>query len=204
MYLYEKSLTEDMNKLFTNSKVTAVVADSLDEGMRRIASEKEDKITLPVIIYVGGDWELEDVNFYAMMHGTEFRRVDVTDKYKGPDIAKNASVLPITPQYDMHVCAQSSRECDMLTREVLFHYFKNPTLTVKIPYGLNVVHTFNILYGKNIRKAVDKKGLVVRTVPLVLQGAYLWHNDTFNIIKELEATVREEYDLGEMEAYQHQ
>lgn len=67
-----------------------------------------------------------------------------------------------------------------------------------------MTHTFNILYGKSVRKTVDKKGLVIRTVPLTLQGAYLWHNDTFNIIKELEATVREEYDLGEMEAYQHQ
>ena len=65
MYLYENALIDDINKLFTNSKVKAVIADSLDEGLRRIAAENEDKISLPFITIAGGDWKLEDNNFYS-------------------------------------------------------------------------------------------------------------------------------------------
>lgn len=204
MYIYERALVEDMDKLFTNSKVSAVVTDTLDEGLKRIASKEEDKITLPVILYVGGDWQLEDTNFYSMMHGVEVRRRDITNQFEGTDIAKNASVLAFTPSYEMYICARSGRECDMLTREVLFHYSKQPTLTVKVPYGLDFTHTFNIVFGRGIRRTQNKMGLVIREVPLTLQGAYLWHNDTLNIVKELETTVEKEYDKGELEAYKYQ
>ena len=125
MYLYEQSIIKDINNLFINSKVKAVVADSLDEGLRRIAAECEDKITLPVIVLSGGNWTVDDANFYSLMHGSEIKRIEDNT------LAKNMSILPITPSYNMYVIAQSSRECDMLTREMLFHYFTHPTLTIR-------------------------------------------------------------------------
>lgn len=192
MYLYEKALTDDINKLFVNSKVKAIVADTLNEGLRRIAAEKEDKITLPVIVISGGDWQLDDSNFYSLMHGSEFEKQIIGE----PDevIAKNTNILPFTPSYDMYIAAYSSRECDMLTREIIFHYNLQPTLTISIPYGIDKYHTFNILFDKTIRKSQNSSGVIYRTLSFTLQGAYLWHNNTFNVVKQLETSVREEYD----------
>lgn len=183
MYLYDNALTEDLNKLFINSKVTAIVCDSLNEALRRIAAEKEDKITLPVIVLVGGDWNIEDTNFYNIMSGGEFRRIDDLG------IEKAVNIISFTPSYEMYILATSSRECDMLTREILFHYYMNPTLTVKIPYKIDMLHTFNINFGNNVRKFQNQSGLVYRTIPITLQGAYLWHNNTMNILKAIDTDV---------------
>lgn len=188
MYLYENAIIENINKLFTNSKVCAVIADSLSEGLRRVAANKEDKITLPAIILVGGDWSLNDSNFYSLMHGSEFERTEEDT------LTKNTSIMSFTPSYSMYIIAQSSRECDMLTREIIFHYSMHPTLVVNIPYGINKVHTFNLNINKNIPKSQTNTGFIYRVLNFDLQGAYLWHNNTFNVNKQTETTVREEME----------
>lgn len=189
MYLYENAIIDDINKLFTNSKVSAVIADNLNEGLRRVAAKNEDKITLPAIILSGGNWTLDDANYYSAMHGSEFKRVDD----ESPRV-KSTSILPFTPEYEMYVMAQSSRECDMLSRELLFHYYLNPTLTVNVPYGIDEIHTFSILFGRSVRKSQNTAGLVYRTITFTLQGAYLWHNTTFNLVKKLDTEVRSELE----------
>lgn len=191
MYLYEDAIIQNINKLFTNSKVCAVVADSLNEGLRRIAAKEEDKITLPAIVIVGGNWQIDDINFYSLMHGSEYKKVDFNDS---ESVVKTTSIIPFTPSYDMYIMAQSSRECDMLTRELIFHYCKNPTLLVKVPYGINEEHTFNLVFSNNITKYQNPSGLVYRQLGFKIQGAYLWHNDTFNMAKNIEYTVTEEYE----------
>ena len=188
MYLYENAIIENINKLFTNSKVCAVIADSLSEGLRRVAANKEDKITLPAIILVGGDWSLNDSNFYSLMHGSEFERTEEDT------LTKNTSIMSFTPSYSMYIIAQSSRECDMLTREIIFHYSMHPTLVVNIPYGINKIHTFNLNINKNIPKSQTNTGFIYRVLNFDLQGAYLWHNNTFNVNKQTETTVREEME----------
>lgn len=191
MYLYENAIVKDLDNIFKNSKVKTVIADSLEEGLRRSAAENEDKISLPFIVLSGGDWELLDTNFYGLMHGTEFKKTSTSDEQ---EVNKNITVLPIRPSYTMYIAASSSRECDMLTREVLFHYSKHPTLTVKVPYNLDILHTFNIDFNSNIQKTQRETGLVIRNINIQLQGAYLWHNNTFNIFKETEVAVEERYD----------
>lgn len=189
MYLYENAIIDDINKLFTNSKVTAVIADSLDEALRRSAEKNEDNITLPFIVLTGGDWQLGESNFYSLMHGLEDKKVECKK------LSKQVSVIPFTPSYSIYIAAKTSRECDMLTREIIFHYMQNPTLTVKIPYGLDDIHTFNITFDKNIRKTQRPTGLAYRILSFSLDGAYLWHVNTFNVLKEIEVeTVNEEYD----------
>lgn len=190
MYLYENAIIEDINKLFTNNKVTAVIADNLNEGLRRVAAKNEDKITLPAIMLSGGDWNLPDANYYSAMHGSNYKRID-------EDIAprvKSTGVLPLVPSYDMYIIAQSSREVDMLTREIIFHYYLNPTLTIDIPYGIDDIHTFNIIFGNTVRKSQNATGLVYRTISFILQGAYLWYNKTFNVVREVKTDVRSEYE----------
>lgn len=190
MYLYENAIISDINKLFTNNKVTAVIADNLNEGLRRVAAKNEDKITLPAIMLSGGDWNLPDANYYSAMHGSNYKRID-------EDIAprvKSTGVLPLVPSYDMYIIAQSSREVDMLTREIIFHYYLNPTLTIDIPYGIDDIHTFNIIFGNIVRKSQNATGLVYRTINFTLQGAYLWYNKTFNVVREVKTDVRSEYE----------
>ncbi len=193
MYLYEQAIIDDINKLFTNSKVSAAIADSLNEGLRRIAAKEEDKITLPAVVLTGGNWQIEDTNFYSLMHGSEFKRDDTT--LPDSPMAKNTNIIPFIPSYDMNIIASSSRECDMLTRELIFHYMMYPTLNVKIPYGIDGLHTFNISFGRNINKSQNSSGLVYRTINLTLQGAYLWHNNTFNLVREIETSVDIRYDI---------
>ena len=82
----------------------------------------------------------------------------------------------------------------MLTRELLFHYMMNPTLTVKIPYGVDNIHTFNILFNRSVNRSQNATGLIYRTLGFQIQGAYLWHNNTFNIVKEIETDVDVKYD----------
>lgn len=189
MYLYENAVIEDINRLFTNSKVTAIVADTLSEGLRRIAAKQEDKVTLPAIVLTGGNWRLDDSNFYSLMHGSEFKREN------DESLAKNTNIISFTPSYTMYIIAQTSRECDMLTREIIFHYYMNPTLTLDIPYGINKRHTFNLLFSNNVDKTENSTGLIYRTLNFSIQGAYLWHNNTFNVVKDVEITgVKEEYE----------
>lgn len=193
MYLYENAIIDDINKLFTNSKVCALIADNLNEGLRRIAAKKDDKTTLPAIVLSGGDWVLGDANFYSLMHGSEFKQIIDTPEYP-ESMSKQINIIPFTPSYDMYIVAQSGRECDMLTREIIFHYFMQPTLTVKIPYGIDNIHTFNLSFNNNVRKSQNPAGLVYRTLSFSLQGAYLWHNNTFNVVRKIDTTVREEYE----------
>lgn len=193
MYLYENSIIDDINYLFTNSKVKAVIADSLDEALRRSASENEDNVTLPFIVLTGGDWRIDDYNFYSLMHGIEFKQIN--DDSDNAILSKQINAVPFTPTYDMYIAASSSRECDMLTREIIFHYLQNPTLTVKIPYGINDIHTFNIQFESNVRKTTRQSGLVYRVLSFTLQGAYLWHNNTFDVVNKLNVeSVKEKYD----------
>lgn len=200
MYLYENAIIEDINSLFINSKVKTVIADSIDEALKRSAAEGEDKISLPLIILTGGDWNIDDANFYAYMKGIEFKRKDITTKTGGccdkttNTIAKSVNVIPFTPNYTMHIMCSSSRECDMLTREILFHYYMQPTLTVKLPYGIDEIHTFNINFDRRITKNQTYSGLVYRTLSFNLAGAYLWHNNTVAVIKEVDTDVKERYD----------
>ena len=74
---------------------------------------------------------------------------------------------------------------------MLYHYFTHPTLTIDIPYGIDNIHTFNLLFDKNVPKYQNASGLVYRTLGFTLQGAYLWHNNTFNIAKEVTTSVKE-------------
>lgn len=186
MYLYENALIEDINRLFVNSNVKAMISDSLDESLRRSAAENNDITTLPLVTLVGGDWELNDTSFYNLMHGSENHRIY--------DVAKAVSNISFTPSYDMYIAASSSRECDMLTRELIFHYYQYPTLTVKIPYGLNTIHTFNIIFNRSVRK-YTRPGLVYRIISFTLNGAYLWHNNSMNVIKKVDVDVEERIEL---------
>lgn len=178
MYLYENAIIDDINNLFTNSNVTAVIADNLDEGLRRIAAKNNDKVSLPFVMLTGGDWNIKETNFYNLMHGTKVRNKENSQT--------EISNIPIQPEYTMYIAAQSSKECDMLTREIIFYYFQNPTLTVNIPYGINTIHTFNVIFNPNVRKTTRASGLVYRTLSFYLDGAYLWHNNTFNLVKEID------------------
>ena len=180
MYIYENAIIEDLNRLFINSDVKAVISDSLEESLRRTAAENEDKITLPFITLVGGTWTLQDTNYYGMMYGK-----NAIDK----EIIKNESVIAFTPEYEMYVVAASSRECDMLTREIIFHYNQNPTLTITVPYGLNTLHTFNLVFGNTIRKTSRQTGLVYRVLNLTLNGAYLWHNNSITRVKHVNTEI---------------
>lgn len=189
MYLYENAIIEDINSLFTNSKVKAVTADSLDEALRRNAASNEDVTTLPFIVLSGGDWRLkDDSNFYSLMHGSGFKRQE------NNTIEKSVNIIAFEPTYTMYIAASSNRECDMLTREIIFHYKMHPTLTVKIPYNINDIHTFNITFSNNVRKVQRPTGLVYRTLDFVLDGAYLWHNNTMNVINDIDTTVDERID----------
>lgn len=187
MYLYEKAVIEDINSLFKNGKVKAVIADSLDEALRRTAAENQDKITLPFIVLSGGDWVLNDTAFYNIMHGSEI--------YRKNNASKNTSVISFTPQYNMYIAATSSRECDMLTREIIFHYYQYPTLTIDVPYGLDINHTFSLTFNRNVRKSTNRSGLVCRILELTLDGAYLWHNNTINVIEKVNVNVEEKMEL---------
>lgn len=199
MYLYENALVDDINSLFTNSKVKTVIADSIDDALKRSAAENEDRVTLPLIVLTGGDWNLEDANFYTYMKGMEFKRKTVSnitgccDKETNT-LAKNVNVIPFTPSYTMHILCSSSKECDMLTREIIFHYYMQPTLTVKVPYGIDSIHTFNINFDKRINKNQTYSGLVYRTLNFNLAGAYLWHNNTVAVIKDVNTEIEERYD----------
>lgn len=192
MYLYEEALVKDINSLFTNSKVTTMIADTLDNALKRSAAKNKDKVALPLIVLTGGDWNMEDANFYGYMKGSELKRV--ADK----SLIKSANIIPFTPEYNMYILGSSGRECDMLTREIIFHYYMQPTLTVDVPYGINIQHTFNINFNRRISKSQTFSGLSYRTLNFSLAGAYLWHNNTTSVIKEVKTETKERFDENDV------
>ena len=104
MYLYEKAMAEAINELFTNTKVKAVIGDNLDDALRNSATSKEDTSVLPLVMLSGGDWSLEDANFYTLMHGGTERRVKAGDNTDLEYYAKATAAIPFTPTYEMY-CA---------------------------------------------------------------------------------------------------
>lgn len=194
MYLYENALIKDINNIFINSKVTTIISDSIDTALKRIAAKNEDTVTLPLIVLVSRDWEIGDTNFYSYMKGITNKTKLIKDNDEQHTLIKATNVIPFTPTYTFYIVCSSSRECDMLTREIIFHYYMQPTLTVDIPYGIDKSHTFNINFDKRITKDQTYSGLVYRTINFNLAGAYLWHNNTIATLDEVNLSIDERYE----------
>ena len=91
-----------------------------------------------------------------------------------------AQIIPIRINYQMDIFTVDKITGDELVRELIFHIMQNPTLTVDVPYNLNMEHKFNLFLESDVVNNSDTiehvdKGVKFRnTLTFYTDDAYLF------------------------------
>ncbi len=185
VYAYDIALVNDFRARFKQPPITEsdinskVIMASPDQAFNILGQMDNDKIVMPFISLQRLSWQL---NLDRQMSQTF-----VGDKIlmQNPDNPKErlevrAQVIPITVNWQLDVWTRDRITNDALVREILWYYHLRPTLLVKVLHGLNMYHTFNIMFNSEIEDNSDihnmnNKGNIVRsTLTFYSEDCYLW------------------------------
>jgi hypothetical protein len=180
VYAYDESVVSNFRELF-KQKVTINVDDMIFDFRAFISG---DDIKMPIISLTRTGWSLLDNRPHAMKFTGGIVEYDEdTDKYSG------VQMIPIRISYQVDVLTESRKENDLLLRELIFYLSTHPTLTVDIPYGLDIKHVFNLFISGDITDNSDismhkEKGRYFRqTFDMYTDDAYLWQSYKHSNIK---------------------
>lgn len=175
VYEYDNSIVQDLRCITANSKKTVYITPP-SEYFDLISSLKQDDIKLPLISLSRPSWNLLGTKPQAMI----FEGVTIQDDREN-DLVRNLQAIPIVINYQLDVWTNNRLENDLITREVIWNYTLNPTLTVNIPYkDIDYKHTFNLFLNNEIEDNSDiiehkNLGRLFRqTISLYTDDAYLW------------------------------
>lgn len=175
VYYYDTAIIEDMRSLFDDERITICPQDNL---FKTIARLNEDDIKMPLVSVVRTGWSLRD-----SQHPMRFRG-GILNITKDEQYISRLQTIPIRINYLFDVWTQHREENDNIVRELIFWYMTHPTLEVKIPYGADMKHTFNIYFDSNIEDNSDivdqaNHGEYFRqTLSVYTDDAYLWKSTT--------------------------
>ena len=94
-----------------------------------------------------------------------------------------AQVMPIRIEYQIDIFTVDRVSCDAIVRELIFEIYKNPTLSINIPYSINSEHNFNIYLEDEIVDNSDtvehvNRGVLFRnTLTMYTDDANLYYSD---------------------------
>lgn len=175
IYLYEEAIIADLRDQLGDSRVSILPPDILFRSISDLSGD--DQVILPLISLsrVGYSFNEDPHNSPDTLDGSKFMEpTDNGTRYY------QIQRIPITCRWQVDVISRSRLDNDNLVRELLFYYINNPTLRVKIPYGLNKEHKFNILINPDIDDNSDieshaSRGEYFRTTfGITCNDANLW------------------------------
>lgn len=185
VYAYDLAVVNDFRARFKQPPVSEsdvnsnIVMSAPDQAFRVLGEMSGDNIVMPFISLQRLSWQL---NLDRQMSQTF-----VGDKVlvQNPDNPKEkleirAQVIPITINWQLDVWTRDRITNDALVREILWYYHLRPTLLVNVLHGLNMKHTFNIMFNSEIEDNSDihntnSRGNIVRsTLTFYSEDCYLW------------------------------
>jgi len=186
--LYDDVIVRNTRSLFKDN----VYINSPDEVFMTIARLEKDTVKLPLISIQRTGFTILDKNHTMKFEGMLAARSDDGKIY-------NVQAIPIRINYLMDVWSKSRAENDNLLRELIFYYSTNPTLSIKIPYGLDIPHDFNIFFDDDVEDNSDiasqrELGVYFRqTIPFYVPDAYLWKSSSrYPVSIDITITTEEE------------
>lgn len=182
MHLYDDAVVEKFKELFGTDKMFIIPPERAKDTIAQI--EKDD-VKFPLVSLDRKGFTIRDnaINWSASIMGLAD---SITDDGK----ANIMHVIPIKINYQLDVYTADRVSCDEILRELIFYFTLHPTLMVKIPYGLNTRHKFNLFFNPDIEDNSDtishiEKGVLYRyTANLYTDDAYLFANTPVDLVVE--------------------
>lgn len=185
VYAYDLAVVNDFRARFKQPPVTYsdvnsnVVMAGPDQAFQVLGQMDNDKIVMPFISVQRLNWQL---NLDRQMSQTFIGDKIIIQNPENPleRLEVRAQVIPITINYQLDVWTKDRITNDALVRELLWYYHLRPTLLVNVLHGLNMKHTFNIMFNSEVEDNSDihnqnNRGNIVRsTLSFFTEDAYLW------------------------------
>ncbi|WP_304393362.1 hypothetical protein [uncultured Clostridium sp.] len=185
VYAYDLAVVNDFRARFKQPPVSYsdvnsnVVMAGPDQAFQVLGQMDNDKIVMPFISVQRLNWQL---NLDRQMSQTFIGDKIIIQNPENPleRLEVRAQVIPITINYQLDVWTKDRITNDALVRELLWYYHLRPTLLVNVLHGLNMKHTFNIMFNSEVEDNSDihnqnNRGNIVRsTLSFFTEDAYLW------------------------------
>lgn len=174
-YLYDTAIIEDMRSILDDERIYICPSDRVFSVIARL---NEDDVKLPMISVARTGISLLDSQHTMRFTG------GISNISENEESISRIQVIPIQINYQFDVWTKHREENDNIIRELIFYYMTHPTLEVKVPYGTNLKHTFNIFYDKTIEDNSDISDQVNhgeyfrQTLSVYTPDAYLWKSTT--------------------------
>ena len=192
VYAYDQAIVDDFKirfnytkdgKLKTNNNVYITNSENV---FNIIGDIENDNIQFPIISITRLGWSL--VNFsndFQNNSGLLYGYMDDEKTNRKKQVRLQA--IPINIDYQIDIWTQNRIDNDILARELVWYYYQNPQMQVKIPHGLNVNHVFNVFFELDVTDNSDisehnSRGRYYRqTFGLTVDDAYLWKSSVKNV-----------------------
>lgn len=176
-YLYDNAFVEDLRNIIRDDRISILPPSNM---FNVVALTEEDKIQLPVISLQRPNWSIIDDRIsHAQIHSGIMTSYDEdTERFK------SVQTIPIRINYLIDVWTKNRETNDNIMRELIWYYTTHPTLSIKIPYGLDIDHNFNIFLDSDIEDNSDivehnVRGIYFRqTLTAYTDDAYLWKSSS--------------------------
>jgi len=177
VYYYDEALVTDFRRIFNNSKISIVPPENVFD---LTAFLDNDKVRFPLVSLNRVGWALSNNwNHYALHEGVSESIFYGADDNE-PKLIMKLQAMPISINYQLDVWTKTLQENDNILRELMFYYRINPTLQVKIPYGIDSFHKFNVFFETDVTDNSDipdhgNRGRYFRqTIGMYVDDAYLF------------------------------
>lgn len=178
VYFYDEAIVNSLKSITGDNRINI---QPYDRVFSNIARDNEDVIELPLITLSRTGWSIigERKSHFAKFEGA---LVKIEDPPTEEDELKlyRLQAIPIRISYVLDVWTKDRVDNDNILRELIFYYETHPELRVRIPYGLDIDHVFNIFIDPDIEDNSDISDQINhgeyfrQTLSIYTDDAYLW------------------------------
>lgn len=189
--LYDEALVSNLRSLFKKN----VFINSPEDLFFTIARLEKDEVKLPLI-------NIRRTGISLVERKNHSQRFEGRKALNKNGKVYNVQLIPIRINYLFDIYSKGRSENDDILRELIFYYSTHPTLKVKIPYDLDIVHKFNIFFDDDIEdnsdiEAQKEHGVYFRqTLSVFTDDSYLWQSSSrYPINLDIDLTTEESEEV---------